>query len=302
MTTAWVFPGQGSQEVSMGADLYQRYEVAKQTFHTVEEATGVNLRTLCFEGPDEELKQTQNAQLAIFTVSLASLLAYRETSDIQPAFVAGHSLGEYTALVAAEALDLASAAQLVATRGRLMRQAGLTQPGTMAAIMGLDPQVLADVCARCKELVVVANHNTAEQLVISGTPAGVEEACALAKESGAKKAIPLQVSGAFHSPLMEPAAEELYVALKAAPWKDAKIPVVSNCDATPTILAAEFPQKLYQQLTHPVLWERSIRWMLSKGVDTVMEFGRGKVLSGMLKRIERSVVAQSQEVPVGGAE
>lgn len=302
MTTAWVFPGQGSQEVQMGADLYQRYEVAKQTFHTVEEATGVNLRTLCFDGPDEDLKQTQNAQLAIFTVSIASLLAYRETNDNLPAFVAGHSLGEYSALVAADALDLASAAKLVATRGRLMRQAGLTQPGTMAAIMGLAPDILADVCKRCSELVVVANHNTAEQLVISGTPAGVEEACALAKVEGAKKAIPLQVSGAFHSPLMEPAAEELLVALKAAPWKDAKIPVIANCDALPTTMAAEFAQKLYQQLTHPVLWERSMRWMLSQGVDTVMEFGRGKVLSGMMKRIDRAITTQSLEVPAGGAE
>lgn len=297
MNTAFVFPGQGSQAVGMGQELFERSEIVRDTFRAVTEATGVDIAKLCFEGPEELLKQTENAQLALFTVGLAAYRAFREKSDLTPIFLAGHSLGEYTALVAASVLSLEEGARLVATRGRLMAKAGELAPGTMAAVMGLPLDQLQDACEACQETVVVANLNTSEQLVVSGTVKGVEEACERAVALEARKVVPLSVSGAFHSPLMAPIAKELAVALRACTWHDSTVPVVTNCDATPTVKAEEFVEKLEKQLTHAVLWEKSIRSMLAEGVTDFLEFGHGKVLCGLIKRIERQAkVAQIENL------
>jgi [acyl-carrier-protein] S-malonyltransferase len=280
---ALLFPGQGSQRVGMAQDLYQEFPAVRSLFQQADGALGLPLSRLIFEGPAEELTDTANAQPAIFLASLACLLAALETGAVQrrPAFVAGHSLGEYTALVAAGALDFVEGLRLVRRRGELMAAAGRERPGTMAAIMGLEPERLAELCRRSGA--EVCNYNSPQQTVIGGSLEAVEEATRLAREAGGR-AMPLQVSGAFHTSLMAPAAAELARAIEAAAIRDPMIPVVGNVGARPLATAGELREELTAQLTSPVRWQQTLEAMAAAGVDTFLEVGPGRVLSGLVRR------------------
>jgi [acyl-carrier-protein] S-malonyltransferase len=306
MSTALVFPGQGAQSVGMGRDLYASSAAARAIFDLADATLGFALTRLCFEGPEEMLTATENAQPALLTVSAALLAAMREgQGDEEPrrqgddlvslclspllpcsvSFTAGHSLGEYSALVAAGALDLPTALRLVRRRGELMAEA---REGGMAAIIGLDEAPLEQICREAlaeDAPVVIANYNSPGQLVISGAGAAVERACALAKERGAKRALPLQVSAAFHSPLMRAAAEGLALAVAQAAIVDARTPVISNVTAEPLTQADAIRRELIAQVTSPVRWIASVRRMAADGVDTFVEIGPGSVLTGLIKRI-----------------
>ncbi|MEO7912119.1 MAG: ACP S-malonyltransferase [Roseiflexaceae bacterium] len=293
MTTAFVFPGQGAQSIGMGRDLYAASIAAREIFDLADATLGFALTRLCFEGPEEALTATENAQPALLTVSAALLAVIADSIDI-PSFVAGHSLGEYSALVAADALDFTTALRLVRRRGELMSEA---REGGMAAIIGLDEAPLEQIChetSRDDAPVVIANYNSPGQLVISGAGVAVERACALAKERGAKRALPLKVSAAFHSPLMRAAAEGLAVALAEAVIVDARTPVISNVTAEPLTQADAIRRELIAQVTSPVRWIASVRRMAANGVDTFVEIGPGSVLTGLIKRI----VADTQLVNV----
>lgn len=306
MTTAFVFPGQGAQSVGMGRDLYESSAVAREIFELADATLGLAVTRLCFEGPEEALTATENAQPALLTVSAALLAmlserqgdretrrqgensASRSLSPYLPvslSFVAGHSLGEYSALVAAGALDFPTALRLVRRRGELMAEA---REGGMAAIIGLDEAPLEQICCEVSTEdapVVIANYNSPGQLVISGAAAAVERACALAKERGAKRALPLKVSAAFHSPLMRAAAEGLAVVVAQAAIVDARTPLISNVTAEPLTQADAIRRELIAQVTSPVRWIASVRRMTADGVDTFVEIGPGSVLTGLIKRI-----------------
>jgi [acyl-carrier-protein] S-malonyltransferase len=288
----------------MGRDVYAGSPAARAIFEQADETLGFALTRLCFEGPESDLTATENAQPALLTVSMALLAALVEgyaTRDtrqepahlvsgvsclpVSASFVAGHSLGEYSALVAAGALDFPTALRLVRRRGELMAEAG---EGTMAAIIGLDEEPLEDVCTKASsegEPVVIANYNSPGQLVISGATPAIERAMALAKERGAKRALPLKVSAAFHSPLMQAAADGLAGLVGAAAIARAQIPVLSNVLATPLVDAGAIRAELVAQVTSPVRWIASVRWMVASGVDTFVEIGPGTVLTGLIKRI-----------------
>lgn len=287
-TTAWVFPGQGSQTVGMGRDVYERFSSARAVFDEADDVLGFALSRLCFDGPGETLTQTQNAQPALLTTSVALLRAAREVAGNNlplPAFVAGHSLGEYSALVAAGALRFADALKLVRRRGELMAAAS---EGAMAAIIGLELAALHEICGQASEagVVVVANENSSGQLVISGSTAGVERAVALAKERGAKRAMPLNVSAAFHSPLMQAAAEGLQAAIADVEHVGApQCPVISNVTAKPLHAPDEIRAELVAQVTAPVRWIGSVERMAADGVTQFVEIGPGTVLTGLIKRI-----------------
>ena len=283
---AFVFPGQGSQKAGMARDLWESAPAARAVLERADEVLGFPLTRLMFEGPEEELTATENAQPAIVAHS-AACLALLEAKGLKPALTAGHSLGEYAAVAAAGALGFADTILLVRRRGELMARVGRQVGGTMAAIIGLDPPVVEEVCSRAQEVgsVVVANYNCPGQIVISGEAGAVSEAMRLAKEGGAKRAVPLRVSGAFHSPLMAPAAPEMRALLGAAPFTDAAVPVVSNVDATPRSDAEGIRDALARQITGSVLWEQSVRVMLDQGIDTFIEVGPGTVLSGLVRRI-----------------
>lgn len=287
---ACLFPGQGSQSVGMGQDLYQNSDVARQTFAEIDAIAGRSLSQLCFEGPEAELKRTINTQPTILAMSLAAWRCYQAAGGPQPAFVAGHSLGEFTALVAAGALSLESAVKLVSKRAQLMEDC---PAGAMSAVMGVAPETLENLCREVTaemggaEVVVVANFNTREQLVISGSPAAVNYAGERAKLSGGK-VIPLPVGGAFHSPLMAAAATEFTEELKKELFSEAQVHVVQNFDAKPSITAVDLKVKLGRQMPSSVRWCESIEYMLLQGVDTFIEIGPGKALTGMVKRIEKS--------------
>lgn len=288
--TAYLFPGQGSQEVGMGADLAGRYASAREVFSNADRILGFSLSTLCFDGPDDDLTATANAQPAILTASLACLAAAREASGETlpiPGFVAGHSLGEYTALVAAGACDFATGLGLARERGRLMQEAGRQTPGAMAAVIGLDEADLRAVCHDCD--VWIANLNCPGQVVISGATDHVRRASALARERGARMAVLLPVSGAFHTPLMQPAAEGIRPAIAAAELHNPAVPVIANTTATPMYSAADIRTELADQLCGCVRWEDTIRYLLDQGVTRFIEFGPGQVLSGMTRRIDPSV-------------
>jgi len=294
LKTAIVFPGQGSQYVGMGKDLSEGNVRAKALFDKADETLHVPISKICFEGPEEELKQTKNTQPAIF---LHSMVLFSLMKQIQFNMAAGHSLGEYSALVAAGALSFEDGLRLVRLRGELMQQAGIKQPGTMAVIVGLDPKMINALCTEASEVGIVqaANFNSPGQIVISGSIAGVRKAMELAKVRGAKIAKELPVSGAFHSPLMESARAGLKAALDKTEIHDASVPVYANVTAKPMRHADEIRTLLYRQLTSPVRWEESITGMVADGATTFVEIGPGKVLQGLVKRINGDVVTRGYE-------
>lgn len=297
---AFVFPGQGSQYVGMGKDVYESSPAAQEVFHEAEETLGVKLRRLCFEGPQEVLQDTVNAQPAILTVSLACLGALRERweamgKSISPQLVAGHSLGEYSALVAAGALSLRDAVLLVRERGRLMKESGEETPGGMAAVVGLDDAALEEVCrkARSRGIVCPANYNSPGQTVISGEMVALTEAMQLAIAEGSRKVVRLAVSIAAHSPLMRRAADQFAEALSRFRFNEACIPVVANITAQAITSVEDIKRELAEQICHSVQWTRTVRQMLDAGVTTFVEIGPGQVLSGLVKRADKNVEALS---------
>ena len=284
-TVAWVFPGQGSQKVGSGRDLYEASPAARRVFQRADAALGFLLSELCFHGPENILRQTINAQPAIVAVSLACLEAAREAGLLarSAAFVAGHSLGEYSALVAAGALDIEDGLRLVRERGRLMQMASEERPGTMAAILGLDEETAAALCRETGAQ--VCNLNAPGQIVIGGTLAAVEASLDLARQRGARRAIPLNVSGAFHTNLMTPAVKGMARALERVALREPRVPVLANGSARPLTSARQVRDELLYQLDHPVQWQRSVEYMASAGVDTFIELGPGQVLTGLVSRI-----------------
>lgn len=299
---ALLFPGQGSQEVGMGRDVFEASAGARAVFETADAALGFSLSTLCFEGPEEDLRRTENQQPAILTTSLALLAALEERITLSPDFVAGHSLGEYTALVAAEALDLEQAVRLVHARGQFMQEAVPEGVGAMAAILGGDAETIAGICrevaAETGEVVAPANWNSPQQTVIAGHAGAVEKAGELAKERGAKRAVALPVSAPFHCALMAPAAEKLAAELGGVAFRDPKIPVVTNVEATPQREGARIPELLREQVTAAVRFTESVQALTESGVTRVVEIGPGHVLSGLVARINRRI----QRSSVSGAD
>lgn len=288
---AFVFPGQGSQSIGMGLDLFEVNEQARKIFQTADKKLDFALSELIFNGTQQELTVTYNAQPALLTTSYALFNALAE-AGIQPDYTAGHSLGEYTALVASGAISFEDAVYTVRKRGQFMEAAVPNGQGSMAAILGMDRTALALVTADITdagESVQLANINCPGQIVISGTAEGVKLASAKAKESGAKRALPLDVSGPFHSELMKPAAEQLQKVLDEVSFRQAPIPVISNVTGEPITEPSEIKDKLIEQLYSPVLWEDSVKKLLELGVDTFIEVGPGKVLGGLIKKIDRSV-------------
>lgn len=284
---AFVFPGQGSQYVGMGKDLAAKFSYTKKFFDEANASLGFDLAKICFEGPEEELKKTEITQPAILTVSAICLEAMKSFGGIKAEAAAGHSLGEYSALYAAGALSFKDAVKLVNSRGKFMQTAVPLGEGTMAAILGLDHNIVKDICAKASEKGVVeaANINSPGQIVISGTVAGVAEASRLCKEAGAKRVIELQVSAPFHSSLMKPAADKLAEELNKITMKNASIPVVSNVTADYVTDAQTIKELLIKQMTSPVQWENSIMKLSNDGFDNFIEIGPGKVLTGLIKKI-----------------
>jgi len=288
---AYVFPGQGAQFTGMGKDIYESTPEAKSLFDEANAILGFDITSVMFAGTADELKQTKVTQPAVFIHSVAVALS---NDSFKPDMVAGHSLGEFSALVANKALSFSDGLKLVYKRAMAMQRACEINPSTMAAILGLDDHVVEDVCASIKEEVVVAaNYNCPGQLVISGSLKGIEIACEKLKAAGAKRALPLQVGGAFHSPLMEPAREELASAIEATPFQTPICPVYQNVNASPSSDVQAIKKNLIDQLTAPVRWTQSVQKMVGDGATTFIECGPGKVLQGLVKKIAPQVEAMS---------
>ena len=291
---AYVFPGQGSQWVGMGHDLYVNLPEAKVVFEEADSILGFALAALCFEGPEDVLRQTVNAQPAIMAVSVAYLRTSPQLQDRpQPSFLAGHSLGEYTALVAAGSLSFADALRLARERGRLMHEAGNQTSGGMLAVIGLDEATVLSVCQATGT--EIANINCPGQIAISGPSQVLDKAAQLAKEKGAQRVIPLPVSGAFHSRLMQPAADGMAQAVSNLQFQDAVIPIVANTTAQPMTSGNALKAELLSQLCHSVLWQKSVEWMIKEGALEFVEIGPGQVLTGLIKRISKEAKAISTE-------
>jgi [acyl-carrier-protein] S-malonyltransferase len=288
---AYVFPGQGAQFTGMGKDIYESTPEAKSLFDEANAILGFDITSIMFAGTADELKQTKVTQPAVFIHSVAVALS---NDSFKPDMVAGHSLGEFSALVANKALSFSDGLKLVYKRAMAMQRACEINPSTMAAILGLDDHVVEEVCTSIKEeIVVAANYNCPGQLVISGSLKGIEIACEKLKAAGAKRALPLQVGGAFHSPLMEPAREELASAIEATPFQTPICPVYQNVNASPSSDVQAIKKNLIDQLTAPVRWTQSVQKMVGDGATTFIECGPGKVLQGLVKKIAPQVEAMS---------
>jgi [acyl-carrier-protein] S-malonyltransferase len=300
---AMIFPGQGSQQVGMGQDLAEAYPEVQRTYEEADEILGISLSRLCFEGPKSRLDDTINTQPAIFVTSLAALRALEAAGhltppqSVAPAMVAGHSLGELTALVAAGAMDLADGLRLVRERGRLMKLAGTRSPGGMAAILKLEDDRVEEACRQARKetgkAVQIANYNSPGQVVISGDRVALERAMAILREQGGRRLIPLAVSIAAHSPLMASVVREYQIAVENSPIEAPHVPVVGNITGRPLPGVQEIRDELTGQLTHPVRWTASIRWMIDQGVTRFVEIGPKDVLSKLVQRIDRGMEAVS---------
>ena len=289
---AYVFPGQGAQFVGMGKDLYDNFPKAKELFDQANEILGFNITDIIFNGTDEDLKQTKVTQPAVFLHSVIRAICLGD--DFKPEMVAGHSLGEFSALVAAGVLSFEDGLRLVSKRALAMQAACELQPSTMAAVLGLEDEKVVEVLKSItNEVVVAANFNCPGQLVISGSIAGVEQACEALKNAGAKRALPLKVGGAFHSPLMEPAREELAKAIEETNFSSPKCPIYQNVVAHAVTEPQEIKKNLIAQLTAPVRWTEGVRAMISDGATLFTEVGPGTVLQGLVKKIDSSISAES---------
>lgn len=288
--TAFVFPGQGSQAVGMGKEFCDHFKAAREVFEEADDTLRFSISGLCFEGPEEALKLTENTQPAVLTASIAALRVLREERGIQPELTAGHSLGEYSALVASGALSFAEAVQIVRLRGKFMQEAVPVGEGTMAAILGMEREEVEKLCeeASSGEVLSPANFNCPGQIVVAGHTKAVERAIELVKQKG-KKAMPLQVSAPFHSPLMKPAGVRLSEALRGTTIKELRIPVVTNVEAKGNLDLERVKPLLVEQVSSPVRWEESMRRMVEEGIERILEIGPGKVLSGLMKRIDQKV-------------